>query len=495
MNEAWLHSGFVKFKRSRNCFGDIDMPAARPFVAWIFCALLLATFAACGSRAVAPALPGAGSAAGSGANQAMTSPLRGAPVPTEKPPPPSQYLPYTWNHMETMQVFDNHKNKYGISPAQAAADGPRYDAIWGSNSPTMVQAWRTNNPTLLISMYQIIGTDAAQNLFGNLGHTFAWWQANHPDWILYECDQQTPAYVIGVSSVPLDISNPDVVNYILNLVGGYAEQNGYSALGFDLVSLHNDTGGPANGQRGCGVKTSNGWVQKFSGNLVDPLWASAMLSFLSTARTYLHGQARPLALWGNNVPAAFPFGDQDETQVVADLDIVLDESGFANYGQYSNDAYFNTTVQWAQYIQSQGKGFFDVNEWHESQLTNPELDYALATYAMVKEQAALVYASPYGEYGEEHYFQQYTTKIGPPCQEMYGGPGYLNLGRYAYYRQFRMALALVNTSPTATYLVKLPQPSYTDIASRATVTSPLSLGPNSGFLLSLPRQGCVGAVH
>lgn len=472
------------------------MAAVRPFVAWLSCALLIATIAACGSRSGAPIVPGSGPAAGTTSNQITEPALHGVPVPTETPPPPSQYLPSTWNHLETMQVFDNHKNKYGISAQEAAADGPRYKAIWGSNSPLMVQAWRTNNPTLLLSMYQIIGTDAAQNLFGNLGQTFQWWQANHPDWILYECDQTTPAYVIGVSSVPLDISNPDVVNYILNLVGGYAEQGGYDAVGFDLVSLHNDTGGPANNQRGCGVKTSHGWVQKFSGNLVDPLWANAMLAFLATSRAYLHGLARPLAIWGNNVPAAFPFGDPNETQVVADLDIVLDESGFANYGQYSTDTYFNTTVQWALYIQSQGKGFMDVNEWHETtQLTNPEIDYALATYAIVKEQAALVYASPYGQYGEEHYLQQYTTKIGPPCAEFYGGPSYLGLGRYAYYRQYRMALALVNTSPSATYVVKLPQKSYTDIASGMTVTSPLSLGPNSGYMLSIPHQGCGGAVH
>jgi hypothetical protein len=473
----------------------MDMVAVRPFVAWLSCAFVLATVAACSGRSGAPLVPGAPASAGGSANAPLAAPLGAKPVPTQTPPPASQYMPFTFNHLETMQVFDNHKNKYGITPAEAAADGPRYDAIWGSNSPVMVQAWRTNNPTLLISMYQIIGTDAAQNLFGNLGQTFSWWQANHPDWILYECDQTTPAYVAGVSSVPLDISNPDVVNYILNLVGGYAEQNGYSALGFDLVSLRNDTGGPANGQHGCGVKTASGWVQKFSGNLEDPLWVNAMLTFLSTARTYLHGQPSPLAIWGNNVPGAYTFGDPNETAVIGDLDIVLDESGFANYGRYSSDTYFNATIQWARYVQDQGKGWMDVNEWQGQQLTNPEFDYALATYAMLKEGAALVFAAPYGQYGEEHYFTQYTTKIGPPCAEMYGGPAYLGLGRYAYYRQYRMALALVNTSSTATYVVKLPQPSYTDIASGTTVTSPLSLGPNTGFMLSIPHQGCGGAVH
>jgi len=473
------------------------MAATRCFILSLICALVAASSAACGGRAGAPAIPGPMSAQTSRdvAGGSSSAPLNAVPVPTETPPPKSKYLPSTWNGLFTMQVFDNHKNKYSISPQQAAADGPLYSAVWGSNSPDMVAAWRTNNPSLQISMYQIIGTDASQNLFGNLGHDIGYWQATHPDWILYECDQKTPAYVTGLTSVPLDISNPDVVNYILNLVGGYTEQNGYSALGFDLVSLKNDLGGKGNGQRGCGVITANGWVQKFSGNTVDPLWANAMLAFLASARTYLHGQPRPLAMWGNNVPGVYTFGDASETQLIDDLDVVLDESGFANYGNYSTDQYFNSTVQWAEYIQGQGAGFMDVNEWQVAQLSNAQFDYALATYAMVKERAAVMFAAPYGEYGEEHYFTQYTTKIGPPCQEMYGGPAYLGLGRFAYYRQYRQALALVNTSPTDTYVVKLPQKSYTDIASGAVVTSPLSLGPNSGFLLSVPKQGCGGAVH
>jgi hypothetical protein len=470
--------------------------ATRPLIVALLSALTVASIAACGGNAGAPGLPEATSQrpTGNNASRSLSAPLGVAPVPTQTPPPPSKYLPSTWNGLFTMQVFDNHKNKYGISPAQAAADGPLYSAIWGSNTPELVQAWRTNNPTLQISMYQIIGTDSAQNLFGNLGQTFAWWKANHPDWILYECDQKTPAYIPGVSSVPLDISNPDVVSYILNLVGSYTEQNGYSALGFDLVSLHNDTGGGV-GLRGCGIITGGGWVQKFSGDSVDPQWASAMQTYLSTARAYLHGLPRPLAMWGNNIPAVYPFGDPGETQVIGDLDVVLDESGFANYGKYSTDTYFNATVSWARYIQSQGKGFLDVNEWQDQELSNAEFDYALATYAMVKERAALVFAAPYGEYGEEHYFTQYTTKVGPPCAEMYGGPSYLGLGRLAYYRQYKKALALVNTSPTNTYVVKLPQKTYTDVASGATVTSPFSLGPNSGALLSIADIGCQGNVH
>ncbi|HLJ82825.1 MAG TPA: hypothetical protein VKT51_01450 [Candidatus Eremiobacteraceae bacterium] len=424
-----------------------------------------------------------------------------SPMATETPPAESQYIQDTWSGIYPVQIFDNHKNKGGISQEQAMQDGPLYAALWGSNSPQMVQAWRTNNPTLPISMYLPVGTDASVSLFGNLGHPLSWWQANHPDWILYECDRSTVAFVSGLTSVPLDITNPDVINYLLNLVGGYAEQNGYSAVGLDLVSLNNDTGGTQDGQHGCGVFANVGgvptWTQKFSGHTVDSAWANAMLSYLSTARTYLHGQPRSLGIWGNNVPADITLGDPNEQQLVADLDVLFDESGFARYGKYSSDAEFNNTVAWARYAQGLGKGFMDVNEWqNETSVTNAQLDYVLSTYVMAKEQAAVVFTAPYGEYGFEHYFDQYKAAIGAPCAEMYGGPSYHGLGRLAYFRQFSFGLSAVNTSSTTPYTVKLPQTVYTDVATGAVRHSAkLTLAPSSGVLLTVAKHGCAGAVQ
>jgi hypothetical protein len=47
------------------------------------------------------------------------------------------------------------------------------------------------------------------------GCDLAWFQANHPDWIIYTDDQKTPAYMFNDRSwVPLDISNPTVQEFI-----------------------------------------------------------------------------------------------------------------------------------------------------------------------------------------------------------------------------------------------------------------------------------------
>lgn len=409
-------------------------------------------------------------------------------------PPQSAFLDDTWNGVHAFQPFDNFDNKYVITQAQAQSDGPLYDAVWGSNSTLMVNAWRTNNPTIRTSIYYPLGTDALSNQFGDLGHKITWWLKNHPSWILYECDQKTVAYVPGIPEVPVDISNPSVVNYLLTTVGTHAENNGYSALSLDFVGPNNQTGGQNGGTRGCGVWTTNGqgqkqWVQKFSGQKVDSAWSNAVLAYLSAADTYLHGLPRPLALWGNNVTSGSAPGDPFETQAVADLDIVNDENGFASYGKFANDATFNNLVYWATDAQSQGKGFMIAALFQDDPLTDPEIEYAVAGYLMLKEQAATMDAFTYGTYGNEEYRQAYNAAIGSPCAPMYGGPKYQGLGQYVYYRQYSGGIALINDKATQTYTVSLPQPSYTDAVTGATVNSPVQIGPNSGLVL-LNSAGC-----
>jgi hypothetical protein len=470
-------------------------------LAALFCAFAFAcVVAACGGggggSAVAPPMPGSSQtpnpspSASSFPSPSPTPTGNPSPTPTEAPPPPSAYFPYTWSGLHVFQPFDNFDNKNIISPQQAMMDGPLYDAIWGSNSPQMVQAWQTNNPSILTSAYFPLPTDALTSQFGNLGHDITWWQANHPDWILYECDETTVAYIPGIPEIPLDISNPAAVSYMEQLVGTYAEQGGYSAISVDFVNLNNPTGGKV-GTRGCGVWTQNHtvWVQKFSGTYVDPAWASAVLSWTSSFQTYLHGLARPLAFWGNNVPANYRVGDPQESQLIGYLDIVHDEQGYANYGKNSDDGYFNSTVGWAKYIQSQGKGFLIVDIWQSNPLTNAQIEYALATYLMSKEQASALTAVPYRTYGLEHYYQAYKSSTGAPCSEMYGGPSYRGLGYFVYYRQYTGALAVVNTSSSQAYVVNLPQSSYVDAVTGANVTSPLTVGPQAGFALLTP-SGC-----
>jgi hypothetical protein len=436
---------------------------------------------------------GAISAPGAAGTDSSRSLQPSAGKKSESPPPASPYLADTWSGIHAFQPFDNFANKNIITPEQAARDGPLYVAVWGSNSGTMVHAWQTNNPTIVTSYYIQIGVDALTDQFGNLGHALPWWKANHPDWILYECDKTTVALVPGIPQIPLDISNPLVVQYLENLVGPYAEQNGYAAIGADFAQVNNPTGGRNGGTHGCGVWTvSQGqplWVQKFSGASRDPAWASAVMSWLTSFGQYAHSQPRPLALWGNLDLGGHNTNEAQEKQLLALLDIANDETGYTKLGGYGNSRYITNTTFWIRYIQSLGKGVLVADLFNDNPITNGDIDFAIATYLLSKEQASALFAAPYGTYGLEHYYPAYAAAVGAPCAEWYGGPTYKHLGQQVFYRQYEGALALANASDTTAYTVTLPKPSYTDAVTGGTITSPLTVNTHSGFVL-LTSNGC-----
>ena len=72
---------------------------------------------------------------------------------------------------------------------------------------------------------------------------------------------------------------------------------------------------------------------------------------------------------------------------------------------------------------------------------------------------------------------------------MYGGPNDPHYqGEKIYLRKYTDSLAIVNVSPTDTYKITLPKPSYTNIEG-GTVYSPLRVKPNTGYVL-LTTNGC-----
>lgn len=63
-----------------------------------------------------------------------------------------------------------------------------------------------------------------------------WYQENHPDWIMYQEDQKTPAYGYVYSYgglVPLDVSNPEVRAYYLEKFIMPAVNAGYKIVAMD----------------------------------------------------------------------------------------------------------------------------------------------------------------------------------------------------------------------------------------------------------------------
>ncbi|HLJ84248.1 MAG TPA: hypothetical protein VKT51_08780 [Candidatus Eremiobacteraceae bacterium] len=405
----------------------------------------------------------------------------------------SPYFEDTTDGFHAIQIFDQDRNNI-ISVPEAADSGNRYGAVWGNRSATAI-AWQTRNAGLSPLLYTPFDTDSP-----DLGHGLSWWKATHPDWILYECDRTTVAYVSGLPEVPLDFANPAVAAYQSATLGSYAIANQYSGLAADIVDMTNNTGNPQRGRGGCGVWKNNHtkWVQRFSGQSTDPLWDAALISWAKTLSSALHHSfATPLALAVNTSPVSYAGpvngagGDPNVRSLFDNVDIVLDEAGFSIWGNYVGDTGFNNVVHWAEYVQSQSKAFILADDWNlqKSVPTTHEVDYSLATYLMGKEQASALYIGKNDMYGAQNYYHQYTASIGKACAPMYGGPNDQKFkGERVYLRVYSGGLSIVNVDQHKQFQVKLPKPQYTNIEG-GTVRSPVTIGPNSGLVLLSPG-GC-----
>lgn len=365
----------------------------------------------------------------------------------------------TGDGIHAFQVFD-----YNIPQAQAKAHAMRYVAVWGSGEPA---SWHAGNPPINTSAYIPFARDP-------LPHRLAYWKAFHPDWVVYRCDRKTPAYEGGQKRyIPLDISNPAVRAWQMSTYGGQAEQQGFDGLAADNLTLYDF--------HACGVFVNGIWVRKFSGSgSGDGPWMKAVIGWVTYAHHYLHGLSRPLVLIANFSPSYAAVGDPATTRVVDQLDIVLDEAGFSQFGTgYTTDSSWVNLVGWMGYTQRRGGAYLVIDEWPSVGVA--ELEWSIASYLAGKADAAAIFVSGIQQYGSELWRPEYAAPIGRACGAMYAAQN-------VYFRRFAGGLAVVNPSSATSYVVTLPRSSYKDLEGK-TVTSPLTLAPHTGYAL-LTTNGC-----
>jgi Hypothetical glycosyl hydrolase family 15 len=313
------------------------------------------------------------------------------------------------------------------------------------------------------------------------GHSLAWYQANHPDWVVYRCDGTTPAYYgTGESNVPLDFSNPEVQSYEFQQAAQLLQQ-GAQGVAFDNFSF-------TNYENRCGVYKNGVWTPLgYPGlNQDNPRLDSDMMGWLQSMRAMLSQQFPGKSL-GVNMPPVLS-GLRHVEQVAPYIDMEFDEAGFTDWGDGNiSDSAWQTEVASLQYLNSQGKAF-DVNEIvpapDDADVTRDQLNWALANYLLVKgsHSYTYVYADDDGGstglsgYGTFYDRPEYHTAIGNPTSGMYQWQN-------VYMRNYSGGLVIVNPSGEQTVTVKLNQP-YVDLYS-ASYTS-VTLGPTSGILLLTP---------
>ena len=129
-----------------------------------------------------------------------------------------------------------------LTPEQVNATARDYDYVWGA-SAKYVQLWKAHNPGLIASVYipmtrdfRVCHTEPEPEGSAPFqwSRNLSWWQAHHPDWVVYKADRKTPAYQYDdPCCVPLDISNSLVRQFQLNNCTDPAAAAGYDAVAID----------------------------------------------------------------------------------------------------------------------------------------------------------------------------------------------------------------------------------------------------------------------
>ena len=415
---------------------------------------------------------------------AQTGPLSTPPPNT---PNTATMLTGTAGKIGVFQVFDVFGSGHEITGPEAKKDASRYSAVWGSR-PGMPGAWSDGNPKIFATYYMPQETDAATDLWGNQGHTLAWWQKYRPNWVLYQCTAagtptRTAAYMSNLpTNVPLDIHNPDVVEYQVRLAANYAHTHGYKGLAFDEVLFYNETGNGTN--YGCGIYEGSSFVRRYSGKR-DANWISDTVAWVKAAHRLLTTDptlsSYHLKLVVNH-PAG-PITNLDEQEILENVDAVVDETGFSDYGEYHNSPdLFKETVDWMNFAQAHGASPLIVDKYEQtSEINSQQLEYSIATYLMGHNGSSALFVGNLFGYGVENYHSQYASAVGVPCGAYTGGPA-------IYTRRFSGAVVEVNAS-TSDARVALPAGhSYRDIVGRP-FSDTLTIAPGDGYVL-LTSNGC-----
>lgn len=402
-----------------------------------------------------------------------------------------------------MQINDAYgRVGTGMTTAQIQAEAPHYDSVWGTFFPNV---WNQMHPGMLLSRYVLPNEDV--KLIS--GHDLTWWQQNHPTWILYACDNNgNPTHDLaasgtGFGDVPLDIHNPDVIDYqIRQLVGPDMIAHGYNAIAADNITFSNylvDQTQPASsGYYGCGIWNGNTFVYRYGGpgisdhNVADPAFINDLLNWIATTRNILNTDPT-LAPHHFKLIVNHPFGgstpNSNELQLLSNIDGMLYEPGFTHYGTLYTGGAFHNALNWMVYAQSRHLAIFMSDYFcvgsgcsHDpSTLAASQVDWALASYALGNNGGADVYISPAGG-AIYSYRPEYARTYGAPC-------GAFVQNGNVYTRTFAGGFAVVNANSSGSAVVQLPAGhTYTDIENRP-ISNPLTVNPTDAYMLLLSSGG------
>jgi hypothetical protein len=301
-------------------------------------------------------------------------------------------------------------------------------------------------------------------------HTLAWYKGNHPDWVAYRCDKATPAYdhTYGWGAyVPLDITRPDVRDYILQTFLVPAITRGFDGIAYDNVSIEN-------GAHRCGVWHGTQWVQQFDGESRDDRFAAALLDYIGWVRDEVHKRGAALAL-NAKLDAK---QEALSGRLIALSDIWLDEGGFSNgCNPVIVGRVWRVKFDLA-YQKAREGGYVSMNTLCQpfSQIDSQEASWIIANFLLVR--GARSYLAVLGQ-GEGGRLLDYSAQWNPPIGQPLGPPR--AVGPISV-RDYEHGVVVVNPSSHAPASYDLPSGEWSALGTNQ-ITGPVVLPPRSGLVL------------
>jgi len=429
------------------------------------------------------------------------------PMPTSTTTTGTTILPDTTGRFGLIQILDDYgRNNAQLTTSQIQSEAPNYDSVWGTFFPS---TWSAAHPGMILSRYYMPFEDNSLVSGNNLNYFLT----NHPDWILYGCDNNnnpTADYAFSgtgfPNDVPLDIHNPAVVQYQMQTILAYLAANGYNALAVDNVVFENfltspnprlEPGKTTNpGWYGCGIYTSgpanpSSFVRRYNGpldNLNDANFNADVNNWIAQARATLGPHGIKVLV---NHPPHSSAPSSDELTMLSHIDGMVDENGYTHYGTLLNTNAFANTLNWVEYLQGHNIAALITDYFctgsscsnDPSTLTAQQADWALASYAIGNNGGENVYISPHGG-AIYSYRSEYSRRYGAACGS------YTPVSSFVYERRFQGGLAIVNATSGTPYSLALPAGhNYSDIEGRP-VTNPLIVNPTDAYMLLTSGNGC-----
>ncbi|MCD2425254.1 putative glycoside hydrolase family 15 protein [Niabella pedocola] len=298
-----------------------------------------------------------------------------------------------------------------------------------------------------------------------------WYKKNHPDWILYQADQTTPAYgyIYDFGGlVPLDVSNPAVRQYYLSEFILPAVQKGYRVVAMDNVDLGNWPGA-------AGRFVNGKWEQLYTGKKNDTAFQQSMISWIQ----FLADQLHPLgvAVAANIKASSAPM--DVVLRMMQGADIWLDENGFTHTGKNIT----GKAWEWQRTILERivpSKGYISINQIRGTmdQADPAQIEWVIANFLLLRGPQSLLAVTGFEKkaiYQEFHYRPELDISIGAPVEQAHPV-------QQVWTRRYQNGIVYVNPSPQDTARIAVPGGHWKTL-NGSLKQKTLQLQPGSGMIL------------